>query len=324
MRASQVVSRGQIRLVDAPVPELKPGYVLIRPLKVAICGSDVHTVYYSHAEEYPFAIGTAGHEMVGVVEAAEAPESDLRPGQMALVLPGDDAAMMAERYLSRADKALALPPHGAIEHYLMAQQLGTVIYAMKRIPSVLGKDVVVIGQGSAGLFFDSMCRRLGAERVIGMDLKDARVEAGRRFGATHTFNNAQEDPIRAVERTLGGRLADVVIEAAGEVEAINLAARLVRVGGQLLYFGVPRAYTFEFDFWTLFRKYCATTTSGASNLEPGSKSFHMALDLISSGEIDVSSMVTHRFPLERLQEAYELAQSRDDGAIKIIIEMPGM
>jgi threonine dehydrogenase-like Zn-dependent dehydrogenase len=294
----------------------------VRPLKVAICGSDVHTVYYLGAEEYPCNVGSAGHEMVGVIEAVDAPGYDLHPGQLALVLPSVDECMMAERYLSRADKVLPLPDHGSPEHYLMAQQLGTVVYAMKRIPSVLGKNVAVIGQGSAGLFFDAMCRRHGAERVIGLDLKDARVAAGLRFGATHGLNNAREEPVAAIERILDGMLADVVIEAAGDTSSINLAAHLVRVGGQLLYFGVPRANTFEFDFWTLFRKYCSITSSGASALEPGSKSFHMALGLIRDGQIDVSTMISHRLPFERLAEAYELAYSREDGAVKVIIEMP--
>ena len=163
---------------------------------------------------------------------------------------------------------------------------------------------------------------MGARQVIGVDNKPARVEAGLKFGATQTVNDADENALHAVESLTAGNLADVVIEAAGEVDSINLMPHLVKVGGHLLFFGVPRAYEFQFDFWTLFRKYCHTTSSGGTSLEPGAKSFRMAIDLVAGGEIEVSPMITHRFPFERVQEAYELARTREDGAIKILIEMP--
>lgn len=322
MRATQVIGPGQVEFVEAPAPTLKPGHALVRTMLLSLCGSDVHLVYYAQPHEYPLPVGTSGHEMIGMVVAVDAPGYAIQPGDVALTLAPYQEAM-AEYYLAPAEDVLVLPGGRPLEHFLMAQQLGTVIYACKRLPNLMGKDVVVIGQGSAGLFFDAMCRRMGAERVIGMDVVDARVAAGLKFGATHVLNNAKEDALKAVERITEGKLADVVIEAAGEVEAINLTPQLVKVGGHLLFFGVPRAYEFSFDFWTLFRKYCYTTSSGASAFEPGRKSFRMALDLIASGAIDVAPMLTHRFPFERVREAYELAKMREDGVIKIVIEMPG-
>ena len=322
MRAVQIVAPGKAEFVEAPRPTLKPGYALVRTMLLSLCGSDVHLLHYAPPKEYPFAVGTTGHEMIGVVEAVDAPESPIKVGDVALTLAPYQEAM-AEYLLASAEDVLVLPSGKPIEHLLMAQQLGTVIYACKRLPNVMGKDAVVIGQGSAGLFFDAMLRRMGAERVIGLDVKEARVAAGLKLGATHTVNNSQADALQAVEEITDGKLADVVIEAAGEVDAINLTPQLVKVGGHLLFFGVPRARDFEFDFWTLFRKYCYTTTSGASAFEPGRKSFRMALDLIAQGEIDVSPMLTHRFPFERVLEAYELARTRDDRVIKVVIEMPG-
>jgi threonine dehydrogenase-like Zn-dependent dehydrogenase len=322
MRAVQCVKPGEVRFVEAPRPELKPGHALIKTLLLSLCGSDVHLVYFAPPHEYPFAVGTSGHEVIGVVEAVDAPGSALKPGDVALVLAPWQTAM-AEYYLAPVEDVLVLPKGRPLEQMLMSQQLGTVIYALKRLPGLLGKDVAIIGQGSAGLFFDAMCRRLGAEKVIGLDIIDARVAAGLKFGATHTVNNAHEDALKAVERITNGKLADVVIEAAGEVETINLAANLIKLGGNMMYFGVPRATDFTFDFWTLFRKYCYTTTSGASAFEPGRKSFYAALDLIARGEIDVTPMLTHRITFDEVANGYELARTRDDGAIKIVIEMPG-
>jgi len=260
--------------------------------------------------------------MIGAVEAVDAPGSDIKVGDVALTLvPYHDA--MAEYFLAPVEDVLVLPGGRPLEHFLMAQQLGTVIYACKRLPNIVGKDAVVIGQGSAGLFFDAMLRRMGAEQVIGLDVKGARVAAGLKFGATHTVNNAQTDALQAVEEITEGRLADLVVEAAGEVETINMTARLAKVGAHLLYFGIPRATTFEFDFWTFFRKYCDTTTVSDAAFEPGRKAFRQALDWIAEGVINVSPMLTHRFLLEQVLEAYELARTREDGAIKVVIEMPG-
>jgi threonine dehydrogenase-like Zn-dependent dehydrogenase len=323
MKAVQVISPGRAEFVEAPRPALKPGHALVRSKLVSLCGSDVRMLYYAPDDEYPCAIGTTGHEMVGVVEAVDAVESGLKIGDVALTLAPYHRAM-TEYFLAPVENVLVLPKGRPLEHLLMAQQLGTVIHACKRLPNVVGKTVVVIGQGSAGLFFDVMLRRMGAERVIGLDLKDARVAAGLRFGATHTLNNAQTDPIQAVTEITAGKLADVVIEAAGTAEAINLTPRLVAVGGQLLFFGIPHTRDVIFSYWELFRKYCHTTSAGAAMLfDPAHTSFRMALDLIERGEIDVSPLITHRLPFDRVMEAYELARTRDDGAIKVVIEMPG-
>jgi len=320
MRAVQVVARGKVQFVEAPMPALKPGHALVRTMLLSLCGSDVHSVYYLPEKEYPRPIGEGGHEMIGVVEVVDGSDAH-KVGDVALTL---GPYSMTEYVLAPLEDVLVLPGGRPLEHLLMGQQLGTVIYACKRLPNVMGKDAVVIGQGSAGLFFDTMLRRMGAEQVIGLDVKETRVAAGLKFGATHTVNNAQVDALQAVEEITEGELADLVIEASGELETINLTARLVKEGGHLLYFGVPRGpQCFEFDVLTLFRKYCYTTSSGGSGFEPGRTSFKMALDLIARGEIDVSPMLTHRFPFERIKETYELARTRDDGVIKIVIEMPG-
>lgn len=321
MRATQVVARGRVEFIEVPAPTLKRGHALVRPMLVAICGSDVHRVYYAAPDQYPAMIGTAGHEMVGVVEAVEAPGYSIQPGDMALTLVPEENAM-AELYLAAPEDVLVLPRGWPLDHLLMAQQLGTVIFTCKHLPNIVGKDVVVIGQGSAGLFLDWMCRRLGAGRVIGLDMKQARVNVASKFGATHTIICAHQDPLEAVMEITQRELADLVIEAAGEVDAIRLAPQLVKVGGHLHFFGVPRAQTFEFDFDALFRKYCHTTSVAGTASEPGRSSVGQALAMIVGREIDVAPLLTHRLPFDRVLEGYELARTCEDDAIKVVIEMP--
>ena len=317
MRAVRSTDIGRVEIVEAPVPALKPGHVLVRTQKLAICGSDVRRLYHPLPEELPLPLGAPGHEVIGVVEQIDA-ETDVRPGDQALVLVPDEDAM-ADYFQVPAEFALPLPP-GPVEDLLMAQQLGTVIYACRFLPNLVGGTAVVLGQGSAGLHWNAMLRRIGLRKIVGMDRKSARVKAGFSFGATDGIDTSRTDPVDAVRDLTGGEFADLVVVAAGESDAFNLGARLVRTGGRVQYFGVPHDREFVFDYNALFRKYATTHSTGCSCREPGKVSFRMALDLIARGDIGMSGMVTHRFPLERVAEAYELARTRDDDAIKVVVE----
>lgn len=322
MRAMQCIAPGDVRLIETPKPVLRPGYALVKPLLVSLCGSDVHMVYYEPPARYPFPPGTSGHEMIGVVEAVEGPDCGLTPGAVALTMAPYHTAM-AEYFLAPVEHVLVLPPGKPHDQMLMAQQLGTVIFACQRLPGLINQDVAIIGLGSAGLFFAAMCRRLGAARVIALDIVAHRAAMAPQFGATHALCNATDDAVRAVAEITGGEMADVVIEAAGEADAINLAPALAKTGGRILFFGIPRAYGFAFDYETFFRKYCTTTSIAGAGFEPGLKSTRAALELVASGAIDVTPLLTHRLPFDRVREGYQLARDRNDGAIKIVIEMPG-
>ena len=93
----------------------------------------------------------------------------------------------------------------------MAQQLGTVIYAFKNLPNIIGKTIVVVGQGSAGLWFNFVLKRLGAKKIIGIDKHDHRNKMSKSFGATDFVNNIKNNPIETVKELNNGKLADIVV-----------------------------------------------------------------------------------------------------------------
>lgn len=322
MKASRIVARGKVAFVDVAVPEPGPGHVVVRPLCLSLCGSDIYHLLYLDEEAYPEPVGSSGHEMIGVVERVGKGVTGLRAGELALTLSPNHTAM-TERYLTDAEYVIPLPEGPQLEDLLMAQQLGTVIYAARRLPNLVGAVAAVIGQGSAGILWAQVLRRHGCRAVAVMDLLDARVEAGRRYGADLSFNNARRDPVEVIRELTGGAGADIVVEAAGEPDAINLAARLVRERGTLYFFGVPRARSFVFDYSSFFRCYATTLSTSGAMLEPRKGSFRMALDLIAKRAVDVRGMVTHRVAFRDLESAYELARTGDDGAIKVLVQMPG-
>jgi L-iditol 2-dehydrogenase len=320
MKALRSPGIGRVEVVEIPVPQPKAGEALVRIEHVALCGSDLRRLYYPQPADLPLPVGAPGHELIGTVEAVNGADS-LRVGDRALVLSPQENSMM-EKVTAPADCVLKLP-EGEVMELLMAQQLGTVLYASRFLPSMGGRTAAVIGQGSAGLLWNLVLRRLGAARVIALDLSDARVAAARRFAATHALNNGRDEPVAAVKAITGGELPDLVVEACGEPSGIALAIELVRVGGRVQFFGVPHQAQFPLDYWGLFRKYCTTHSTGRSSYERDKWHFRLALELIGSREIDVSGMVSHRLPLGRVAEAYALAHSREDGAVKVVVDMPG-
>ena len=245
--------------------------------------------------------------MVGVVEAIDDPDSPIQPGQEALVLvPGSTA--MAEYYLASTYHVLPLPENGKpLDHQLQAQQLGTVIYSTKALPNIVNKRVAVIGQGSAGLWWNFMVRRLGARQVIAVDLQAHRLAISEHYGATHTVHNAEIDTVEAVAELTNGEMPEVVIEAAGEIDSINLAIDLVQSHGFLFYFGVPRSHApIPFNIFGFFRKCINAQAMVGALSDPGHACTWQALDLINRGIADVGPMLTHHFAFDQVLEAYEL------------------
>ena len=325
MRAARVVAPGRVEVVAAPPPVPAAGCAQLRPELVTICGSDLRTVYSGGADSYPLRLGASGHEIVARVTAPDpadgAPEG-LAPGARVLALVTEQHGM-AERFVTRCSDLIPLPDEVPAERLVLAQQLGTVVYGCQQVGNVVARSAVVIGQGSAGLLFVAMLRRLGADRILALDLSDARIAAGLRMGADAAYHAERDDPAARVAAFTGGAMADLVVEAAGTPDAVNLAPRLARRGGRILFFGVPKQDTFPVDFYHLFRAQCRITSASGAAAEPGKRSFRLALDLIVRGAIDVAGLVSHVFPLQEVARAYELARSRADGALKVGVRFAG-
>ena len=203
----------------------------------------------------------------------------------------------------------------------MAQQLGTVLFAAAQHPfDVSGRTVAVIGQGSAGLSWTWLLKRAGAAQVIVADRSPARLAAAPGFGADVCVLAPAQDLSTAVMDHTGGEGADLVVEAVGRRTTLLASVGLCRTGGRLFWFGLPDTNDpVPIDFRLFFRrKLTAVSTYGAQN-EPGLVSFRRALAHIRSGDIDVRPLLSHVLPIEEIEEAFRLADTRADGAIKVSV-----
>ena len=204
----------------------------------------------------------------------------------------------------------------------MCQPVGTVMYACQRIGSVLGKRVVILGQGAIGLAFTQWMAQQGARQVIVTDLLDYRLEAARQVGATHTINAAQEDVAAMVAEVTHGELADVVVEAVGRPETANLVWDLVRKLGLVALFGLPHdEETFPFRYNAMMDKLpTILVTVGARTPNP-TQHIEECVDLVAQGRLDLSHMVTHRLPFDQVQRAYDMYSDKLDNIIKVVLEL---
>lgn len=322
MRAARYLEKGRIACEQAPVPELRDGEVLVRTELAAICGSDLHVVYDGMTHmPHPCPHGYPGHEGLGEVVESRSPK--FKPGAKVLTCPSAAfSRCFADYQVLPASECHALPAYrGSMEHLLMAQQLGTTIFALRQMPAdVVGKTVMVMGQGSAGNFLAYNLKRAGAAKVIVSDKTDARLAASKVFGADVALKAEPELVKQAVMEHTGGHGVDYLVDAVGHADAFLQAVELVRENGSMLWFGLPDTRNpIPFSFYDFFRKKLRTFSTYGAQLEPDGASFRLALDLVAGGQIDVTRMVTHRFSIEQIDKAMQIALDRTDSAGKIVV-----
>ncbi len=325
MRAARLVEPGKMSCEKTTLPEPQPGQVVVRNDMAAICGSDLHQVFFGNlgASAFPTEPGWPGHEGVG--EVVETNDDSLKVGDKVLTIPGAGfQRCFADYQTLPAHWCLKLPDYdGPVEDLLMAQQFGTTIYALRRgNMDFTGKTVAVLGQGSAGMFFAWLAKHHGAEKVIVTDLSPARLSQSPVFGSDIAVLGDPEGKAikEAVMDSTGGRGAHVVIEAVGHAETILQAVDIARPRGNLVFFGLPdTAKPVQFSYSKFFGKQLQAYAVVGAQAEEDLSSFHKALDWISRRQIDVTDMVSHRLSLEAIDRAMLLAHERDEDALKVTL-----
>ncbi len=321
MRASLLRAPGSIECVEVQIPQPAPGQVLVRTVCASLCGSDLHHVFMPLRDQaFPYPCGYPGHEGVGEVVESMAP--GFQAGQPVLTVPDiHHAAAFADFQVLWGRHLVPLDTDAPSELLVLAQPLGTVIYSLKRfLQPETPETVVVLGQGGIGLFFTWMLKRRGVGRVITSEPEANRRALSRRFGADEALDPSRESIVRAVFDLTAGYGAPLVIEAAGTDAARTQAVEMVAVDGRVGLFGLPEKDQMAgFPFSQFFRKRVTMMSNYGAQGEAGHASFRKALDLVTSGQIDVAPLVSHRLPLERIDETFRIAQAREQGVVKAVV-----
>ena len=322
MKAAQLVGPKRFEFLDVDIPVPGEGDCLVKLEQVSVCGSDIRNGYGSvyPEEEYPFAIGSPCHECAGVVVESRADE--FREGQRVIVIPTPGEVGGLVEYLSSpASRMIALPDHGDLAEWVMCQPSGTVLFACEKMGSLVGKSVLVMGQGAIGLSFTMLTSKQGAGQVIAVDPLDYRLQYSREFGATHTINPDHQDLAEAVQEITSGVGADITVEAAGYPDTLDMSFRLVRHSGTVIIFGMQPGYIATVDTrpWMDKQPTIIPTTSARSGNLTGH--IKQIVGLRERGWVDPARMVTHRlgFSVSDVNRAYEMYDQRLDNVVKVVM-----
>ena len=181
----------------------------------------------------------------------------------------------------------------------------------------IGDTVAVFALGPIGLCAVAGAKLMGATNIIGVDTVQARMEAARKMGADHVVDFAAADPVSEIMRLTDGRGVDVAIEALGTQGTFQSGLRVLRPGGTLSSLGV-----YSGDLVIPADSFSAGLGDNkiVTSLCPGGKErMRRLMSVIKSGRVDLGTMVTHRFPLDRIEDAYQLFANQRDGVLKIAI-----
>lgn len=325
MLAGQFPAPRKVELIEIEEPELDPngsGQIIFQPEMTCLCGSDLPFFdgdFEGHEIPYPQPVGKSLHEMVGTVIATNG--TRWKPGQRILTVPEEQMGLW-ERYVVSEDRSMALDDRLSDELAMLAQPFGTVVWALKKLPNMIDKDAVVLGLGPIGQMFVTGLRNMGARKIIGIDPIPERTELAKTMGATDVITGKGIDSEAQVKDILDGDLADVTIEAVGhKAQAFNDAVLLTKEHSDILYFGVPPWPLDNVHLRDAMLKNLRINTSLHPDFE---RTFPLAMQWIAEGRVDLSPLLTHRFLLSQIQEAFDVFRDRREGAIKVLVEFPAL
>jgi len=352
MKAAIFVERGRIVLDEKRIPDVGPLDALVRITTTTICGTDVHIL----KGEYPVAKGlTIGHEPVGVIEKLGAAVRGYQEGQRVIAgaitpsgysnaclcgcLSQDGAdtkhgfkplggwrfgntidGCQAEYVLvPDANANLApVPDELTDDQVLMCPDIMTTGFAGAESGHVrIGDTVAVFAQGPIGLCATAGAKLSGATTIITVDGIESRLAISKRVGADHVVNFREKDPVEEIMRLTDGRGVDVAIEALGTQSTFQSALRVLRPGGTLSSLGV-----YSGDLTIPLGPFSAGLgdLKIVTTLCPGGKErLRRMMAVIGSGRVDLKPLVTHRFKLEQIEQAYDLFANQRDGVLKVAI-----
>jgi 2-desacetyl-2-hydroxyethyl bacteriochlorophyllide A dehydrogenase len=340
-----------LRFEDVPLPRPKPDQAVIRITATTICGTDVHIV----KGEYPVQRGLIlGHEPVGIIhELGSGLEGQYEVGQRVIVgaiTPCGQCFYCLNSAHSQCQGALGgwrfgNTINGAWAEYLLVPDAranlavipdGLTDEQVLMLPDIastgisgaesggikVGDAVAVFAQGPIGLCATMGATLRGASLIVGVDPNADRREMAKRFGATVTMNPNACDVVNELKRLTDGRGVDVAIEALGRQETFEAALRAVRPGGVLSSLGVysgKLVAPYEAIYAGLADQRIVTT------LCPGGKErMRRLMTMVATGRMDLTPLVTHRFALDDLRDAYDLFSHQRDRVMKVAIYPHGV
>lgn len=342
MKAVSVIGKGLVSVDEVTAPKLmEDGDILIKMHACGVCGSDLEKVY----GQYGMSSAKLGHEPSGEVINVGKSVNDFNVGdrvfihhhvacyscyfcrhgdytmcdmyQKSNITPcGLSEQILVPEWNVSHGGVIRLPDTVTFDEASFIEPLGCCIRALNKCNFQKGDDIAIIGSGPAGIMHVKLAKAFGAGKIIVLDINDFRMNFVKKYGDVHIFNSmTDKDLTGKIKGLTGHRGVDLSIVATGSTKALIQSFEITRKGGKIMLFGVPsKGSEIPIDVSKIYsNEQSLISCYAASEIET-----NQALKLVTEKRIDVKQLITHRFSINRADEAIRCAHEAND-AMKVIV-----
>ncbi|MDD5727875.1 MAG: alcohol dehydrogenase catalytic domain-containing protein [Victivallales bacterium] len=332
---------GSVQIADVPIPEIKPGEVLVRLKGASICYSDVSILNNKYIGRNPVPIPLVmGHEGAGIVEAMAPGVKGYKVGDRVALEPISGCGycsacksgfknmcpnwkhigitcdgVFAEYISVGADQLHLLPDNISFAEAALVEPLGLVVRSLEQSKPMLGETVAIVGPGSLGMMHLLAYKAAGASEIImvGLEKDRERLKLAEKHGAHSVILDQQQDPIAAIKEITGGSGVDIAVETANSPKAVGTCFDIIAARGRIVLFGLyPEAVISPV-------KMLRNGVTVYGDVGAISRQFSRAIEWLKHKKVNLSDVITGRFNLDQGIQAFE--STRNSGTIKIVFEI---
>lgn len=330
---------GKIMFQEVPTPTPGKGEVLVKIMRIGVCGSDIHVWHGQHPfTSYPV---TQGHEVSGLVEGWGEGVTGFQKGQKVTIQPqvvcgkchpcrngkynlceelkvmGFQTTGVASHYFAvAAEKVTPLPEEMTLEEGAMIEPLAVAVHAVARFGPVEGKDVAVIGAGPIGNLVAQVAKGMGARQVLITDISPLRLSLAKDCGIPACANTREEDFGEAMVSAFGPDKADVIFDCAGSNVTMGQAISHARKGSAIVLVAVFAGQA-TVDLAVLNDHELDLNTS----MMYRSEDYHQAIRLVQEKKVQLSHLISKEFPFAQYEQAYHFIEANRESTMKVLINI---
>lgn len=329
----------EIMFREIPVPEIAEDQVLIKVMKIGICGSDIHVYHGKHPfTSYPV---TQGHEVSGEIVKVGEQVDGFAVGQKVTIQPqvvcgkcypcrhgkynlceelkvmGFQTTGTASHFFAvDAAKVTALPEEMSFDEGAMIEPLAVAVHAVRRAGDVSGKKIAVLGAGPIGILVAQTAKGMGAESVMITDVSDLRLEKAKECGIDFCVNTGNEDFGEAMFENFGPDKTDVIYDCAGNNITMGQAIKYARKGSTIILVAVFAGMA-QVDLAVLNDHELDLNTSMMYRNED----YIEAIRLVNAGKVALKPLISKHFAFRDYKAAYEYIDANRESTMKVIINV---
>ena len=323
----------EITFREIPVPEITADQVLVKIMKIGVCGSDIHVYHGKHPfTSYPV---TQGHEVSGEIVKLGENVKNFTVGQKIVcgkcypcrhgkynlceelkVMGFQTTGTASEFFAVDAAKVTALPEEMSYDEGAMIEPLAVAVHAVKRAGDVKGMKIAVLGAGPIGILVAQTAKGLGAESVMITDVSDIRLEKAKECGVDFCINTKDKDFGEAMLENFGPDKADVIYDCAGNNITMGQAIKYARKGSTIILVAVFAGMA-EIDLAVLNDHELDLNTSMMYRNED----YVDAIRLVNEGKVALKPLISKHFAFKDYKAAYEYIDANRETTMKVIINV---